>query len=73
MFRLRRLSEDDTIFLLQCISSECISRSLLAQGPVFVYSKRHPYKYLHECLSTIINMVLSVQVYYYKIKKNYNA
>ena len=36
MFRLRRLSEDDTIFLLQCISSECISRSLLAQGPVFI-------------------------------------
>lgn len=36
MFRLRRLSEDDTIFLLQCISSECINRSLLAQGPVFI-------------------------------------
>ena len=37
MFRLRRLSEDDTIFLLQCISSECISRSGVGHiRPVFI-------------------------------------
>lgn len=43
-------------------------KRLEIEGFIFVYSKRHPYKYLHECLSTIINMVLSVQVYYYITK-----
>lgn len=33
-----------------------------------VNSKRHPYKCMYECLSTIINMVLSVKVYYYNAK-----
>jgi len=37
-------------------------------GAVFLYSKKHPYKYLHECFSTIINMVLSIETYYYKEK-----
>ena len=37
MFRLRRLPEDDTITLLQCISSECISRSGVGRiRPVFI-------------------------------------
>lgn len=41
---------------------------LLAQERFFAsISKRHPYK-LYECLSTIISMVLSVEVYYYMMK-----
>nr|DAF04614.1 MAG TPA: hypothetical protein [Bacteriophage sp.] len=40
----------------------------LFETNIFSHIKRHPRKYLHECLSTIINMVLSVEVYYYKEK-----
>lgn len=28
-------------------------------------SKKHPYTYVHECFSAIINMALSVLVYYH--------
>lgn len=74
MFRLRRLSEDDTIFLVEICAylRICIAVSVLvAMGRFFnccVYSKRHPYTFVHECLSTIINKVISVQVYYNTMK-----
>ena len=70
MFWLCACSEDDTISLQNEVSLRRPKSSWCANtGAVFLYinikSKRHPSNYLHECLSTIINMVLSVQVYYY--------
>lgn len=73
MFRLQGCCEDDTIYLFKKMyvhlrvydqNRSCWRRS----GFVCVYSKRHPYKYLHECLLTVIDTVLSVQVYYYTNK-----